>query len=194
MKRAIATGLLLFSVTTCAAWAGVWAQSTADLQNYAPNELDTIIKTQLLSTYALSPQLHNYPIGVSVKQGNVYIFGSVEDNIQKALAEGIAYAVTGIKQVVDNITVDPNAPKVLSKANNFAQKVQDLHVTAYITSSLQNIDELKPYSITVSALNNAVTLVGEVNSFAQKELAGSIAAKAPGAVMVINNLKVVNNG
>lgn len=192
MKRAIAIGLL-WLLTSATAWAGVWAQSNADLLHYSPSDADTIIKTQLLTAFILNSQLQHYPLGVSVKNGSVYLFGTVENNIQRALAEGIAYAAPGIKQVVDNITVDPTAPKIFSQDNNFAQKVQDLHITAFVTHQLQNTLELKPYSITVSVLNNAVTLTGEVYSFEHKDLAGRVAAKTPGTVMVINNLKVIAN-
>jgi osmotically-inducible protein OsmY len=189
MRRCLLLILIAFSVSGLAA---TWSQSNNDLAVYRSADADTIVKAQLLTTYALNEQLRYYPIIVNVKQGVVSLNGRVENTIQKALAVGVAHAANGVIQVVDNLVVDASAPRISVK-DSYGQKIQDLNITAGITSAFDATPGLGTFNITVSTLNGAVTLTGEVNTFAQKELAGKVAMKTPGVVMVNNNIKVVAN-
>ncbi len=189
LKRLFLLVLISFSASVL---AGTWAQSSDNLVTYRSADADTIVKAQLLTTYSLNEQLRYIPIKVGVNHGVVNLSGVVETPIQKALAEGIAHSANGVTQLVSNIAVDPNATKISPKGS-FGQQVQDLSLTANITANLQKAPEISPFTITVSTFNSAVTLTGEVSTFAQKELAGKIATRTPGVVMVINNLKIVSN-
>lgn len=64
------------------------------------------LEVQILTALGRDPQLHAFDFSVSVDIGTAVLGGTVNDRINKDLAERIAIGMGGIKFVVNHIVVD----------------------------------------------------------------------------------------
>jgi len=67
---------------------------------------DTWIKSKLTTTYALNRHLNPFKINVDATNGVVTLDGKVDSSVEPDLAVEIAKGMTGVSQVVDNLTIE----------------------------------------------------------------------------------------
>jgi len=150
---------------------------------------DAAITTRLESVYGLNPYLGAFGIHVSTRGGVVTLSGRVEDNVQKQLAEDLAYEARGVTNVVNNLTVIPTT--ITEKQERAArQRITDKGVATAVRSRLLFHRDAKGLTIGVDVVNNVVTLHGVVNSEEQKDRLAQTAAETKGVSEVINQLVV----
>jgi hyperosmotically inducible protein len=77
-----------------------------------------------------------------------------------------------------------------SDTRSSAQLAADAATTADVKARLLTDAGLKPLSITVATYQGQVTMVGEVNNSAQRDLAGKLARGVKGVKSVRNDLTV----
>ena len=65
-------------------------------------------EAQIWTTYAVNPHLKAFDLSVEVRGANAVLTGTVDDGVEKDLAEQIALGVNGIEKVDNRITVDEN--------------------------------------------------------------------------------------
>ena len=95
----------------------VMPQSGAPGQTPAPSQVappaeasaPTSIDVEIAVTSKLldDKELHSYPVNVKVKAGTVTLSGSVPTDELKARAERVSRTVKGVRDVTNNITVQP---------------------------------------------------------------------------------------
>src|ERR1041385_4738011 len=90
-----------FAVAMAAMSGSVAADTTSQNLTEARQE------TQIWTTYALSPYLRASELKVSVHAGTATLTGNVEDGVNKDLAKQIALGVNGIKDVDNQIVIEP---------------------------------------------------------------------------------------
>ena len=149
-------------------------------------------ESQISTSYSLSPYLRADDIQVSVDAGTATLSGTVEESVDKELADQIALGVTGIKTVDNQIIVkaDYVPPTRTSQERSFGEVVDDATITATVKSKLlwsKNTDGL---DIDVDTRMGKVTLHGAAENGASKELAGRMAKNTRGVVSVDNQLVV----
>ncbi len=181
------TALSLFS--TPVVFAANQPENTTILTKSANIDSDIVIKTKLLTTYSLNPELRKYNIVVDVSNGIVHLDGAVRNEPQKELAINIAKDVEGVNTVTENLIVDKNT-KAGEISADYGQKVYDATLTAMVKSRLLLNPKINGAKVKVTTVNDIATLEGEVPSLAQKQMIGRIAIKTPGVVAVKNNLQV----
>jgi osmotically-inducible protein OsmY len=122
-------------------------------------------------------------ISVSVHNGVVTLGGTAYGPVDADSAVSTAANIKGVKDVIDNIKVDPVSP--MDDRIRIAE-----YRTIYGFPSLNKyaIDPAKP--IRISVQNGHVTLYGQVDSQADKNAAGIRANSVPGVFSVTNNLQV----
>lgn len=122
-------------------------------------------------------------ITVGVRDGVVTLGGSTHDYPNRDSAVGLVSTTPGVKDVVDNISVDPVSPMDDGIRLRVAQAV-------YSFPSLNKyaIDPAKPIRIAVQ--NGHVALYGEVDSQADKDAAGIRANSVAGVFSVKNDIQV----
>jgi len=149
-------------------------------------------ETQIWTTYSLSPYLRANELEVSVDDGKATLTGTVEEEVNKELAEEIASGVTGIDSVDNQIKVAADyAPKARSsEERNFGEVVDDATITATVKSKLLWSKNTEGLSMDVDTRMGKVTLTGAAQSDANKKLAGSMAANTRGVRSVDNRLVV----
>jgi osmotically-inducible protein OsmY len=124
-------------------------------------------------------------IEVQVRNGVVTLGGHAYGPVDAASAVSVASNMKGVRDVIDDIQVDPPSPM------DDRIRIQALR-TIYGFPSLNKyaIDPAKP--IRISVVNGNLTLYGVVDSEADKDAAGIRANSVPGVFKVINDLQVAN--
>lgn len=124
-------------------------------------------------------------ISVEVHNGVVVLGGHAAGPIAHSDAVAAVENMKGVKDVIDNIQVDPVSPMD-----------EQIRVAAYRKIygnpmlSQYAIDPAKPIRIQVA--NGHIALYGTVDTQAQKNAAGIAANSVPNAFSVTNNLQVAN--
>ena len=112
----------------------------------------------------------------TVEKGWVTLAGNVKWGYERRAAEEAVRYLLGVRGVSNTITLQPS--------------VQPLAVQDAIEKALKRNAELHAEHITVSSDGGKVTLAGTVNSWDERQEAGSAAWSEPGVTAVLNNLAV----
>ena len=139
---------------------------------------DNEIASDLIEAVKWNRQIPKEKIRAKVEEGWVTLEGEVEWNYQREAAYDIAKYQHGVKGVTNNITIMMNRDQVEKEA---------------IERAFRRNLFLDDTNITVSVLDNNVTLKGVVPTWFQKDKAEKIAWKAHGVQNIKNQLKVEYN-
>jgi len=146
-------------------------------ERVADLEIKTLVNAGLLQNSELAEK----HIATDVKNRTVTLSGTVETAAQKNQAEQIAWQVTGVQGVTDNLSATNAQTNPESVDDKLAHRVEfELYSTKAI--SLKTVQIL--------ANNGTVTLTGNVSSRAEKLLAGKTAQSVEGVRKVVNSLAV----
>lgn len=164
----------------------------ADERDLGEAAHDARLETQLWTVYALNRHLNPFELDIEVRDGKAMLSGEVEESVHRDLAEQIALGITGIEQVDNRIDVvhDRDVRVEAGEGRAFGQRVSDATTTATVKSKLlwnRNTDGL---DINVSTEDGVVTLVGNVDSDASRQLAERLVASTEGVEQVRNQLTV----
>ena len=122
-------------------------------------------------------------ISVNVQNGVVTLSGHAHDYPNRDSALAIVSTTPGVKDVIDEIAVDPVSPMDWQIRLAVARAVY-----GYPSLNRYAIDPAKP--IRISVQNGHVELYGVVDSKADKDTAGIRANTVPGVFSVENYLQV----
>jgi hyperosmotically inducible protein len=145
------------------------------------------VRTALL----VSKNVSAFDIKVQTRQGEVTLTGQVPSEEIKAVAGAIAQDTSGVKQVHNNLSINPSAERN-PEMERLTGRVADLEIKTIIADALLKSAELKDQRIEAQVSNRMVTLSGSVETAAQKRAAEQTAWQVAGVQGVINNLTVSN--
>ncbi len=126
-------------------------------------------------------------IGVEVQNGAVTLSGHAYGPVDADSAVAVAANTKGVKDVVNDIQVDPVSP-------------MDDRIRIQVFRAVYGFPSLNKYAIDpgkpirISVQNGNVTLYGVVDSQADKDAANIRANAVPGVFHVTNNLQVAGSG
>ncbi|MFG0720114.1 BON domain-containing protein [Pseudomonas sp. GLN_6] len=143
------------------------------------------------TAFALNRHLNPFTIDVDVENGSAKLTGKVETDVERDLAEQIALGIDGVKEVDNQLTLDPAFEAKASSEPSLSQRFDDATLAATVKSKLLWNSNTEGLDIKVSAANGTVSLTGSAQSAEAKELAGRLAANTDG-VREVNNLLSVS--
>jgi osmotically-inducible protein OsmY len=154
---------------------------------------DAGITAQVKAAFALSKRISAYEIGVETKGGVVTLTGQAPSEVDRELAGDVAKDTTGVKQVDNQIRVEPGLkPSDASLREN--ARVTDLEIHANLRERLAASEFLSGNEINVSVKDRVVTLAGRTQTPQQKAGVEQLARSIPNVANVVNQLTVTNPG
>ncbi len=153
---------------------------------------DTVMMTRIKAAMTQSKRLHSQSIGVECKEGRVTLFGDVQKEADRDLAENLAKEVANVQNIKNEIKVSGSsvtAEPVEEKITSIS-KVQDLELEANLLESIQTIPELSTKNIKIKVINREVNISGQVANEQQRIRIIQIINNTPTVNSVNNNLKV----
>lgn len=139
----------------------------------------------------LNRNLEPYKLRVEAEEGVITLRGSVPSAELRRQAEEVATAVPEVDQVVNHLEVQAgDAPKPGADERSLGERVDDesLEVQVRVAFSLNR--DLKGTDLKVQAFRKQVTLLGQVATPAQRDLALKIAGGTAGATGVADRIEV----
>jgi osmotically-inducible protein OsmY len=158
-------------------WLGAVASSSEDVAT----------TTKIKAALGLSNRLKPFDIGVSTTGGVVTLTGEVLSEDAKSLAGEIARDTAGVREVKNEISVNPAA-----KPSSESSRVEDLEIRVAALEAINRSPELSGKGIDVKVENRNVTLSGTVETPAQRSGAEQLARSIDGVASVTNNLTATN--
>jgi osmotically-inducible protein OsmY len=136
------------------------------------DQIQLAVVREMYNDPAVDP---NY-VDVAVEDGVVKLSGTVGDLISAERVADIAAGVRGVRSVVNDVqAAAPNR--------------EDAAIREDVERALRMYPATETFEIDVSVNNQEATLTGEVNSYAEKQLAGRMARSVRGVVDVNNNIE-----
>jgi osmotically-inducible protein OsmY len=142
----------------------------------ADKKTDTEIAEAVLNTLRWHSAVQEEKIKIKVENGNVRLEGEVEWEYQRNNAKVAIENLTGVRSVLNVITVKP--------------KVTSADIQQKINAAFQRSASIDAGKITAEVLGSMVTLRGKVRSFIEKEDAEVAAWNAPGVTSVENKIEI----
>ncbi|MCU4675478.1 BON domain-containing protein [Catenovulum sp. 2E275] len=148
---------------------------------------DAWIDGKAESTLLLNTNLNSFKIDTDVKAGVVTLTGTVDSNVDKALAEELIETLEGVKSVDNQIVVKQKD----DEKSEMMSKLTDSKVATVVKTRLLFESEVSGTDINVDVKGGVVTLTGDVDSSAEHDLAIAIAKNTDDVKDVIDKLEVV---
>ncbi|MEF1308770.1 BON domain-containing protein [Vibrio mytili] len=165
--------------------------STAVLANqqWEKESMDAWLDGKAETTLLLNSNLNSFDINTDVENQVVTLSGSVDNELEKSLAEELVSGLDGVKDVKNKLSVVKDDKKEVD--SEALATLTDSKITTIVKTRLLMDTNVSGTDIEVTTNNKTVTLSGHVSSDAEQDLALSIANNTNDVNKVIDNLKVV---
>jgi hyperosmotically inducible protein len=177
---------LLTAAVAAIGLVGVMAASAEEAKrSFGEYTDDTVILGKVKSALIGDKTADADEINVEVRKGIVQLNGFVDNAKEKAQAETVAKAVSGVKGVENNLLIK-------QAEQTTGGVIDDSSVTAKVKSALIESADTKGGDIKVETRGGVVQLSGFVESEAQKNAATKVAQSVKGVTAVKNSLSIKN--
>jgi osmotically-inducible protein OsmY len=161
------------------------------LNSVKESSQDAATASKVRTALLLSKNVSAFDIKVKAKDGEVTLNGQVPSEESKTVAGAIAQDTSGVKQVQNEITINPSA-EGNAEMERLGGRVADLEMKTIISDQLSKNAELKDQTVEAQVTNRAATLSGTVETADQKYAAEQVTWQVSGVQGVVNNLTVTN--
>ena len=146
---------------------------------------DKVLHTKVWAALTEDKTADASEINLEVYKGVVQLNGFVDNGKEKAQAEAVAKAVSGVKGVENNLMV-----KQAGQSTGGA--IDDSTISAKVKSALIDSSDTKAQDIKVETRGGVVQLSGYVGNEAQKTAATKVAQSVEGVKAVKNSISIKN--
>ncbi|ALM90194.1 MULTISPECIES: BON domain-containing protein [Alteromonas] len=196
MKRTLLSILVATSMTT-AAFAGDMETDN----KWEKGAKDAWIDGKAEATLLFNGNLDSFDINTDVNNGNVVLTGKVDHSVDKKLAEELLSNIDGVMSVDNQLSVieEKDMDKMASDMSDDAESeydeqtgtLTDAKIATVIKTRLLMDSDISGFDIDVDVEAGNVTLTGNVDSDAERQLAVEIAKNASDVKNVEDNLQVI---
>ncbi|MCF2908520.1 BON domain-containing protein [Pseudoalteromonas sp. DL2-H2.2] len=171
MKKTLFISLLTTSLMASSAFA-------AD-NNWEKEASDAWIDGKAEATLLFNGELNNFDINTDVKNGTVILTGEVEHAVDKKLAQELVLGIDGVKNIENELTVvDMSDDKTSGQHQAETSTFTDAKIATVIKSRFLFDSDIDGTDIDVDVERGVVTLSGDVDTDAERQLAVQIAKNA----------------
>lgn len=151
--------------------------------------------TSVKAALELDRDLSPYPIDVvSGEEGTVVLRGEVPSEDLRAAAEERTAAVPDVRQVVNELRANPALAVPGDSGRTLGESFDDRALEAKVKMAFSLNRELKGTDIDVRSYRRQVTLTGQVDAPAQRQLAVEIAGRTADVAGVTDQIGVLGGG
>jgi len=161
--------------------------NASDGRDFSQKVDDATITASIKSKLLWNSRTDGFDIHVDTSNGKVLLTGSETSDATKSLAGQIALDTDGVASMKNEIVVTnkpDEAMKIGHAGRHVEQDVSDSWITAKVKSSLMLTHSLEFFAITVTTTHGVVTLVGTVDTAAERNLAVQVAQDIQGVAKV----------
>jgi osmotically-inducible protein OsmY len=158
----------------------------------APIDLhaDDVLRSRVDVSLALHRALHPFAFSVESERGKVVLRGSVDNPLERQLAQRIAGGVDGVNAVDNRITVEPHRARWLGHTAMVGDARDDRALALAVRAQLRWHRVTRGSHIDVSSQLGHVVLRGSVKSLKERDSAQRIATRTEGVRAVDNQIYV----
>ncbi len=167
-----------FPVVFAGACVFVCASAFAATTMAKPDLSDPNITNEIENEFLIDTVVPFNRIDVKTTDGIVTLDGSVDNLLAKERAANIAETVRGTRSVINEIKVTPPFSST------------DAAVAADVENALLADPATDAYEVTPTVTDGVVTLTGNVDSWQEKQLAGTVAKEVEGVTGLKNDIAV----
>lgn len=182
MKFSTLTQVLILTLGVSA-----FSASAADSNQWKDSAQDGWIDGKAEATLLFNGNLNSFDINTDVKQGVVYLTGNVDSDVDKRLAGELVRNIDGVKKVDNQLTVMDEK----QQSSDLKQDLVDSKIATVVKTSLLLEPDVNGSDINVDVEQGVVTLKGEVESDAMRQLALLLAKHTDDVKKVDDQLNVV---
>lgn len=207
MKRSILSLLVAGTLATSAA-----AENMDSDNGWEKGAKDAWIDGKAEATLLFNGNLDSFDINTDVQNGKIILTGKVDNSVDKKLAEELVANIDGVTSVDNQLTVvedmsenedmtvstddtdvleaDDNI-ETADTQNNDVDALTDAKIATVVKTRLLMDSDISGFDIDVDVENGNVTLSGDVDTEAERQLVVQIAQNASDVKNVEDNLKVM---
>ena len=162
---------------------------------------DAWIDGKAEATLLFNGNLDSFDINTDVNNGNVVLTGKVDHSVDKKLAEELVSNIDGVMSVDNQLSIieEKDMDKMASDMSDDAESeydeqtgtLTDAKIATVIKTRLLMDSDISGFDIDVDVEAGNVTLTGNVDSDAERQLAVEIAKNASDVKNVEDNLQVI---
>ena len=160
---------------------------------------DAWIDGKAEATLLFNGNLDSFDINTDVNNGNVVLTDKGDNSVEKKLAEELVANIDGVVSVENLLTIvdqldldeDEMSDDVEDGFDEGASELTDAKIATVIKTRLLLDTDISGFDIDVDVEAGHVTLTGDVDSDAERQLAVEIAKNASDVTDVEDNLRVI---
>jgi osmotically-inducible protein OsmY len=179
---------------TCAiAATGVLALAPVSAQtpdNPRTDVMQARTEGSIATAFALNRHLNSDRIQVEMQGRMAILTGTVENGVNRELAEQVALSIEGVDEVNNQLNVNSDTNQSDAERTSLANSLNDVTTSATIKSKLLWNRYTQGLDIDVNTQNNVVTLSGKSDREAGSELAERLAGNTQGVREVRNQIEI----
>ncbi|MBF0204614.1 MAG: BON domain-containing protein [Desulfamplus sp.] len=158
---------------------------------------DAWLITKVKTTLLFHRNVNAIATEILSENGTVTLRGKADSEAQKSLTTEYAMDVEGVKAVKNEMTVlnaeiKPSTQTIGQKVDAINEFIDDASITALVKTALLYHRSTSSLKITVETKEGVVSLGGNANNAAEKDLITKLATDVNGVKDVVNNMEVIS--
>ena len=125
-------------------------------------------------------------IKIEVSAGRVLMTGGVDSNDEILNAVEIVWSVQGVKEVINELTVDTNSDRF-----DLVQYTKDSMITSQIKTKVFFDRSIKSVNYTILTINDVVYILGTARSLEELEKVTNTASQVSGVIKVVSHARII---
>jgi len=179
------------TILSMALMAGLSTSAMAADNTWEKEARDAWLDGKAEATLLFNGELDSFNIDTDVQMGKVTLTGKVNNRVEKELAEELVMGIDGVKSVNNQLTVMNELSDMNGDDSADVSAFTDTKIATVVKSRFLFNSEVSGTSIDVDVEDGVVTLNGEVETEAERDLAMSIARNATDVKSVTDMIKIM---